>query len=287
MDITASIVAYNSAPVIGDCLQRLVAAGGRSLEIVVADNLSSDDTLAQLLPWRPRVRVIVNKENLGFGRAHNAALEGAKGRYFLILNPDIALPPGGLDLLADHLDAHSECGAVAPLLDEGEGNVCGYLNKYPGHRYTATAFTSLPGKIAILQGACLLVRASVYRAIGGFDPGFFLYAEDLDFSLEIRKQRYELHCLESLTVRHIGGHSERSFQAHTVSAKKHLGLLLFYRKHYSRRVRAFLIARDCLKSGFRLLALVAARSPRAIARRNEHRGRLQATVAYFSGKNRL
>jgi N-acetylglucosaminyl-diphospho-decaprenol L-rhamnosyltransferase len=231
--------------------------------------------------------VLVNTENLGFGRAHNAALKDGVGRYFLILNPDIELPPGALDLLVDYLDEHSECGAVAPLLDEGDGHSPGRTLTYPGQRYAGSTLASLPGQIAALQGACILVRASVYRAIGGFDPGFFLYAEDLDLSLEIRKQRYELHCLETLAVRHLGGHSERSFQPRTVSAKKHLGLLLFYRKHYPRRTRAFLISRDWLKSGFRLLTLLAARSPRAIARRDEHRGRLQAIAAYFQSKNQL
>jgi GT2 family glycosyltransferase len=287
MDITASIVTYNSGPVIGVCLEHLVTATSRSLEIAVADNLSHDDTLARLEPWRDRVRVIVNAENLGFGRAHNAGLKDAQGRYFLILNPDVELAPGTLDLLAGYLDEHSECGAVAPLLDEGSGRDPGRTLAYPGQRYAGSLFAKLPGRIAVLQGACLLVRASVYRTIGGFDPRFFLYAEDLDLSLEIRKQGYELHCLESLRVRHIGGHSERALQPRTVSAKKHLGLLLFYRKHYPRRVRIFLIARDCAKSGFRLLPLMLARSPRGIARREEHRGRLHAIAAYFRGINRL
>jgi GT2 family glycosyltransferase len=287
MDITASIVTYNSGPVIGTCLEHLVKATSRPLEIIVADNLSRDDTVAQLTPWQKRVRVIINAENLGFGRAHNAALSTATGRYFLILNPDIELPLGALDLLSEYLDQHSECGAVAPLLDEGDGHIPGRTLTYPGQRYAGLTFASLPGQIAALQGACLMVRASVYRAIGGFDPGFFLYAEDLDLSLEIRKQRYELHCLDSLVVRHLGGHSERSFQPQAVSAKKHLGLLLFYRKHYPRWARAFLITRDCLKSVFRLLALSFARSPHGVARRDEYRGRLQAIAAYFRGANRL
>jgi GT2 family glycosyltransferase len=287
MDITASIVTYNSGPVISACLEHLVRSTTRPLEIVVADNLSRDDTLAQLEPWHDRVRVIVNTENLGFGRAHNAALKEAKGRYFLILNPDIELPPCALDLLVQYLDEHSECGAVAPLLDEGDGRIPGRTLTYPGQRYAGSTFAALPGQIAALQGACLLVRATIYREIGGFDPRFFLYAEDLDLSLAIRKQRYELHCLESLAVRHLGGHSEKSFRPRIVSAKKHLGLLLFYRKHYPRRARAFLIGRDMLKSAFRLLTLLLARSPRGIARREEYRGRLQAIAAYFRSVNRI
>ena len=287
MDITASIVTYNSAPVIGACLEHLVRSTTRPLEIVIVDNVSRDDTLAQLAPWRERVRVQVNAENIGFGCGHNAALAEATGRYFLILNPDIELPPGGLDQLADYLDQHPACGAVSPLLDEGNGSIRGCATMYPGNNYTATAFNLLPGTIAALQGACLLVRADLYRKIGGFDPSFFLYAEDLDLSLVIRKRGYELHCLDTLRVRHLGGHSERSHPPCHVSAKKHLGLLLFYQKHYPWFSRVFLVGRDLAKSSWRLLTLCLARSPHASARRAEHRGRLQAISAYLRGQRRL
>ena len=132
-----------------------------------------------------------------------------------------------------------------------------------------------------------MVRADIYRAIGGFDPGFFLYAEDLDLSLEIRKHGFELHCLETVQVRHLGGHSERNFQPSHVSAKKHLGLLLFYRKHYPWFSRVFLVGRDVAKSSWRLISLSFARGERASARRAEHRGRLRAVGAYLRGQRRL
>ena len=286
--ITASIVTYRSGPVIARCLEHLFASTRRPLEVVVFDNASDDDTLTRLQPFSNRVRLVAHPANLGFGQGHNRALAGAGGDYFLLLNPDIEIPPDGLDRLIRHLEEDASCGAVAPRLDEASSNdAAGFSRRYPGQRYAPECFRHLPGEVAFLQGACVLMRAALFRAIGGFDPRYFLYAEDLDLSLEIRKQRYELHCLESLAVRHLGGHSERSFQPRAVSAKKHLGLLLFYRKHYPRRARGFLIGRDILKSAFRLLALLFARSPRGIARREEYRGRLQAIAAYFRGKNQL
>ena len=287
MDITVSIVTYNSGPIIGTCLDHLKQSTRRNIQIVVSDNCSQDDTLAVLANRPDRTQVINHRQNLGFGHAHNTALAHAPGRYYLILNPDITLPPGSLDQLADHLDQHKECGAVAPLLQEGNGHLSGSTRSYPSQRYVPELLKPLQGEIAALQGACLLVRASTFRKIGGFDPGFFLYAEDLDLSLEIRRQGYELHCLESIRVPHLSGHSERFNSTRAVSAKKYLGLLLFFRKHYPRRARGYLIIRDGLKAAFRLLALMTARSPDRIARREEYRGRLQAMNAYFHGIYRL
>jgi GT2 family glycosyltransferase len=286
MDITISIVTYNSAPVIVACVEHAMRSSTRALEIVVSDNASQDPTLAQLSPWREKLQLLANKDNCGFGVAHNAALDTASGRYFLILNPDVALPTGSLDMLANYLDEHADCGAVAPLLDEnGELRGCG--NSYPGAKYIPFLFRSLPGHFALLQGACVLVRANVYREIKGFDPRFFLYGEDFDLSLEIRKHGHTLHCLKTLRVPHLSGHSTRSTLPAIVSAQKHLALLLFYRKHYPALARIFLISRDVLKSALRLVVLTFARTSRAEGRRSEYQGRLRATLLYLRGERRV
>jgi len=287
MEITASIVTYFSGPIIDNCLEHLTRSTRRTLEIVVFDNASADNTHQQLAHWSDQIRSIESSENVGFGTGHNRALKEASGRYFLILNPDIELPPGALDALADHLDQHPECGSVSPLLSEDNRAFQGFSFSYPGHRYTGKTFKKLPGQIASLKGACMLVRAEVFRAIGGFDSRYFLYAEDLDLSLEIRKHGYELHCIDDVRVRHIGGYSERSHQLSQVAAKKHLGLLLFYRKHYPWPSRIFLNGRDFAKSALRLLMLCVAHQPKALARREEHRGRLLALRTYLSGQTRL
>jgi GT2 family glycosyltransferase len=287
MEISASIVTYFSGPIINNCLEHLTRSTQRSLEIIVFDNASEDNTQQELAHWRDKIRIIKSPENIGFGAGHNKALQDASGRYFLIQNPDVELPPGALDALAQHLDLHPECGSVSPLLKEDNCDFQCFAKSYPGHRYTGKTFKRLPGQIASLKGACMLVRAEVFRAIGGFDPRYFLYAEDLDLSLEIRKNGYELHCLESLRVRHIGGFSERTYPPSIVAAKKHLGLLLFYRKHYPWPARFFLNSRDFAKSTWRLVTLVGTQKPHGLARKEEHRGRLRAIRTYLSGQTRL
>ena len=93
--ITASIVTFRSGPVIAACLESLFASTRRSLDVVVFDNASDDDTVARLKPFAGRVRIVAHPVNLGFGQGNNRALSDAAGDYFLLLNPDIELPPGG------------------------------------------------------------------------------------------------------------------------------------------------------------------------------------------------
>ena len=275
--ITASIVTYRSGPVIAACLEHLFASTQLALDVVVFDNASNDDTLARLQPFASRVHIVAHPLNLGFGQGHNHALTDAAGDYFLILNPDIELPPGALDRLVHHLDAHPECGAVAPRLDEASSNdLAGFSRRYPGQRYASKSFRHLPGDVAILQGACVLIRAALYREIGGFDPRYFLYAEDLDLSLEVRKHGGTLAYVSDLVVRHLGGHSEQGLPNDAVACRKYAGLLLFYRKHYPTRTVAFLLARDLLKFSWRLLILSLRPAGDADGRAAEYRGRLRA-----------
>ena len=275
--ITASIVTHRSGPVIAACLEHLFASTQLALEVVVFDNASDDDTLARLRAFASRVRIVAHPSNLGFGQGHNRALTGAAGDYFLILNPDIELPPGGLDRLIRHLEDHAECGAVAPRLDEASSNdLAGFSRRYPGQRYAPGSFQHLPGAVAVLQGACVLIRAALYREIGGFDPRYFLYAEDLDLSLEVRKRGWTLAYVADLVVRHFGGHSEQGRPTDTVACRKYAGLLLFYRKHYPSRTVAFLLARDLLKFSSRLLVLSLRPGGDTDGRAADYRGRLRA-----------
>jgi GT2 family glycosyltransferase len=99
----------------------------------------------------------------------------------------------------------------------------------------------LPGKIAWILGAALVVRRDVYRAAGGFDERFFLYAEDIDFSLSLRKKGWELGFIPEARVVHLEGQSERSAPARDVLERKTRAECIFLQKHYPhdvyRRIR--------------------------------------------------
>jgi GT2 family glycosyltransferase len=279
--LAVSIVTFRSGQVIGQCLKKLFEATSRPIQIVVFDNASDDDTLAQLRPFGNAVRVIPHRSNVGFGCAHNRVLAQVSSEYFLLLNPDVELPPGGLDRLVGHLEENPGCGAVAPLLANGpHGELSGFGRSYPGQGRLPRSWRSLPGEIATLQGACVLVRSALLRSLGGFDERFFLYAEDLDLSLQIRRAGYSLACLKTVGARHLGGHSESGRSSLSVAHRKYAALLKFYDKNYPRRAVFWLLARDLLRFTFRWVVHSVFPSRASSEKASEYRGRNQALWEY-------
>jgi GT2 family glycosyltransferase len=283
--LAVSIVTFRSGQVIGQCLKKLFAATSRPIEIIVFDNASDDDTLAHLTPFGNAVRVTPHRSNVGFGCAHNRVLAQVNSEYFLFLNPDVELPPGGLDRLVGHLEENPGCGAVAPLLANGlHGELGGFARSYPGQFCLPRSWRSLPGEIATLQGACVLVRSSLLRSLGGFDERFFLYAEDLDLSLQIRRAGYSLACLTTVVARHLSGHSESGCSSLSVAHRKHAALLKFYDKNYPRGAIFWLLARDLLRFTFRWVVHYLSPSRASSEKASEYRGRIQALWEYVGSK---
>jgi len=287
--ITASIVTHGSGDEITSCLEYLYASTHRPLEVVVFDNASCDDTLERLEAFSGRIRVVRSRENLGFGQGNNHALAGARSGFFLLLNPDVLLQPGSLDRLAYHLETHPECGAVAPLLEEGpERRLGGFEINYPGLKRIPADWPELPGTIAFLKGACVLVRGALFHELRGFDRRFFLYGEDIDFGLQIRRAGYTLECLGDVVVRHEGGHSECGRSPRLVEAQRYRALLQFYDKNYPRRTMLRLMLRDLLRFGFRWT--VHRLTPGGAARHKAegYRGRLETCASFLvSERQRL
>lgn len=272
-----SIVTFRSGEVIASCLRNLFGSTRRPLRVVVFDNASDDDTLARLAPFAGTVRLVGHPRNIGFGQGHNCVLAEVDADFLLLLNPDVELPPGGLDRLAEYLDRHPECGAVAPVLADGrDGKLGGYAMAYPGQDFLPRSWCDLPGAIATLQGACLLVRTGLLRRLGGFDRRFFLYAEDVDLSLQIRRAGYTLGCQTSVVARHVGGHSERGRTAQSVARRKYAALLQFYEKNYPRNAINRMLARDLVRFCFRWLVRSLMPGRASGEKASEYRGRLQA-----------
>ena len=97
-DVTISIVSYNSKNVIADCISSLIeTTQGIDIEIVVVDNCSEDGSAGLVKSLFPNVRLIENRENVGFGRAHNQSFRLSKGKYFLVLNPDTIIFPNAIN----------------------------------------------------------------------------------------------------------------------------------------------------------------------------------------------
>lgn len=203
-DLSILIVHYNTPRLLRQTLKGLVRfAPTCSHEIIVVDNNPKARVVDEIKREFPEVKVVLNSENIGFGRGMNTAAAVAEGRNFLIFNPDIAVVDDSIDKLVRFLDEHPEVGAVGPKLLSPDGlTQCScyrfatpltvlarrfpFAKRIPFlkkelERYLMSDFDHETTKeIEHILGASLLVRRTAWEKLGGFDPAYFMYFEDQD-----------------------------------------------------------------------------------------------------------
>lgn len=228
------IVNWNSGALLGRCLASLVENGGSRLDrIIVVDNGSTDSSLEFSINSE-KIEVHRGVINDGFARACNRGAAEVNSEFILFLNPDAAVWPGTPDAVLDFLGRPENqrvgiCGVQ--LIDE-----CGDISRSCARFPTAKSFcfSSLglsrifPNKGMLMVdwahdqtaevdhviGAFYFVRASVFRGLGGFDDRFFLYLEDLDFTLRAKMSGWRSVYLASARAFHAGGGTSRQVKAH-------------------------------------------------------------------------
>ena len=227
------IVNYNSGHLLCRCLDSIKAQNRDDCRVIVVDNNSADDSLQCLSSGYAEVDCIVNRQNLGFAVANNQAVSGSDEDLLFFLNPDTEVKPGCLDAIEEFMATHPDVGLAAPALLNIDGTPhSSHEYMYPGGRYAPELFQNLPGDIAWLLGAALVVRRDVFCAVGGFDTRFFLYAEDIDLCLEVRKKGWPLALIPGAEVMHIEGQSEKGAPYAEVMERKIRAEILFLKKHY-------------------------------------------------------
>jgi len=232
-EISIIIVTYHSADVIGACLDSIESAGGVSREVFVVDNASGDGTAETICAKYPSVRLIPNSTNRGFSAANNQAIPLCRGRYFFFLNPDAVLDGPCLETAVRYMDEKPHIGLAGTKVVYPDGSMQETISlRYPGEKHTTGELAGLTGSIACVLGASMIARAELVRDIGGFDEDYFLYGEDQELCLQIRRRGFEIGYIEDAVVRHIGGHSERASASADRWRRKTLAEYIFYRKHY-------------------------------------------------------
>jgi GT2 family glycosyltransferase len=260
MDVSIIIVNYNSAEVVQACVDSVLKQIGVEFELIIIDNASSDHSATTLesLQSNTHIQILLNQENIGFGRANNQAFQRCCGRYVFLLNPDaVLLAPDDLQRLVTFMDGNPRCGLAGTRIwkgGAGQENLPVYF--YPGEKSLQQKLHALPGKIAWVLGASMIIRREIYESVRGFDEGYFLYAEEADLCLRIRQRGYVIEQCTNVAVRHIGGVSESSAPIEHVQRKKQAGLYLFYKKHYPADEVVRLVRRDRARAMFQLLPLV-------------------------------
>lgn len=265
MKLSVVILNWNGENLLRQFLPSVVASTrDPEVEVVVADNGSSDGSLSLLRCEFPTVRVIALKENYGFSGGYNRAMEQIDSDYVTLLNSDVETPEGWWRPLVDFLDAHPDVGAVQPKIMsyaakdtfEYAGAAGGLLDRF-GYPYCrgrlfdkiekdTGQYDSAPADIAWASGACLTARRSVYLQAGGLDPLFFAHMEEIDLCCRIHNLGWRVCFVPGSKVYHLGGASLAQGNPRKTYLNFRNNLLLLYKNLPPGKSRPLLIKRRLL-----------------------------------------
>lgn len=208
------IVNYNGKDFIKECLDSLMASEASKEEIIAVDNASTDGSPELIKNTFPFVRLIALEKNIGFAGANNIGAKAASGRYIVFLNPDTVVTAGWLKHLLDVLQSDISVGVAGSklLLMDDRVNSAGANIVATGGAYdigfmdTDSDKYNKPGPRGAVSGAALIVRRDEFLSMGGFDPFYFMYFEDVDLCLRYwLSGRKVLYAPRSVVYHRFGG----------------------------------------------------------------------------------
>ncbi|PJF44141.1 MAG: glycosyltransferase family 2 protein [Phototrophicales bacterium] len=262
------IVNWNTPQLTLDTLRTLYVDieqhGPENTTVYVVDNASSDDSVIRIREQFPQVQLIESQQNLGFGGGNNLALRTIgfgqsvpikqlpDAVYFL--NSDTLTQSKATITLFQTLLAYSDAGVVGARLTYGDGSFQHSAFAFPSLKQLAIDLwpmfqrwydTPLNGRysralyeqprpflVDFVLGATMMVRREVIQDVGMFDEQFFMYAEEVDWQWRIRKHGWQIYCVPTAHVVHLGGQSARLVKQQSIENLWASRLLLF-KKHYS------------------------------------------------------
>jgi GT2 family glycosyltransferase len=270
--VTAILVSYHSGAVLWRVLEALSRQSSLR-EILLLDNGNPREIQAELdrRAAAGTIRLLRSERNLGFAAACNRAAAEARGELLLFLNPDAVLMPGGLARMLQPMAGKARPWLAGARLIGADG-----IERRGGRRGELTPATTLsdalglggfnrhrqplpaaPTEMPTVSGACLLIPAADFRAVGGFDEGYFLHVEDIDLCRRLRAKGGRVWFLPDVTVEHEGGSSDAP--SLTVERYKLASFRHYFDRHYGRRpdatiVMGLITARFLLRAPFLWLA---------------------------------
>jgi GT2 family glycosyltransferase len=258
LGLSVCIVTFNACRLLQECLHSVYANTRQlDLEIIVVDNGSQDGVAEMLRREFPQVKFLALAGNTGFTRPSNLAMQSARGRHLLLLNPDTLVLEGALDRLVAFLEAHPEVGICSPKVLNLDGTLqqacrrgesrpwavisyfLGLSRLFPRRRlfgeYLLTYMdenTAHPA--AGVSGSCMLIRREVVEQIGYLDETFFAYQEDADFCFRARQAGWQVYYFPEAQIIHYGGQGGSRVQPLRSIIEWHRSYFRFYRKNYAR-----------------------------------------------------
>ena len=259
MDLTTIIINYNTSHLLHKCIDSLRNAALKiSMNIVIVDNSSSDESVSVLQRDFADCKLITNDINVGFGRANNQCIPFIKGKYVLLLNTDAFVSEDTIKKTIQYMDDNERCGILGVRLlgrDDYLQPSCRFFPTPLNIFLQRTGFKKFFPKTQLIDdmswdhnsarqcdwvpGCYYLIRQEVIENVGLFDPRYFLYYEEVDHCFATNKAGWEVHYFPDTSVVHIGGESAKSDSDLTSRGKQVEVLqieseLLFFRKNHGR-----------------------------------------------------
>lgn len=304
-DISIVIASYNTRIMTLECIRSILAQTTTVLyEVIVFDNASTDGSPEAIRANFPQVKLIASQENLGFAGANNMAAMRARGRRFLLLNPDTLILNNAIDRLHEFADANPRFGIWGgrTVLSDGSLN--------PGSCWgdatlwsifcLATGLTNLKRSSAvfnpegyggwkrdsiravdIVTGCFLLIDRELWEQLDGFDPEFFMYGEEADLCRRARKLGACPTITPAATIIHYGGSSEPDHAEYRI--KVFAGRITLLRRHHS---AATILAGKILYMMLPLLRLLAYGTAGVVSGRNDFREKARSWRHFWQHRQR-
>lgn len=262
--VSVVILNWNGVGMLQKFLPKVVEYSvNQGVEICVADNASTDESVSYLQTNFPNVRLIVLDKNYGFAEGYNRALEQVEAEYVVLLNSDVEVTPHWLEPLVEYMDAHPEVAACQPKIRsernkeyfEYAGAAGGYIDKY-GYPFCRGRIFEMvekdQGQYDAIQpifwatGAALFIRLKDYREAGGLDGRFFAHMEEIDLCWRLRSRGRGIVCIPQSVVYHVGAATLKKENPRKTFLNFRNNLLMLYKNLPEKDLKRVMFVRGVL-----------------------------------------
>ncbi|GAF64993.1 glycosyl transferase [Bacillus sp. TS-2] len=258
MDISIIIVNYNTCDLTLQAINSVYnSKTSYHFEVFVVDNASVDNSVNLIKEKFPQVKLIENKENLGFSKANNQAIKLAKGKYVLLLNSDTIINTDTLEIMTNLMNDDSKIGASGCKVVLPSGKLDKACKRgFPTPSASLSYFLGLsrlfPKKAAFNQyqlghldeneeyevdclvGAFMLVRKKTINQVGMLDEDFFMYGEDIDWCYRIKNAGWKIYYYPETSITHYKGASSKK-KPTKIIYEFHRAMVLFHQKNFKQK----------------------------------------------------
>jgi GT2 family glycosyltransferase len=254
------ILNWNGREYLKKFLPSVIQNNSTGVRIIVADNASHDDSVSMLQSEFPDIEIIRNEKNGGFAKGYNEALSLVDADIFILLNSDIEVTPGWIDPIIKLMESDETIAACQPLirsyhqpeLFEYAGAAGGFIDSYGYPFCRGRLFQHLEAdhgqysssrEVFWATGACMFIRADLFKKNGGFDEDFFAHMEEIDLCWRLKHQGYKIMVCAESKVFHVGGGTLPKISSFKTYLNMRNNITLLYKNLPSERLFPVFVSR--------------------------------------------